>query len=150
MKIASLIALLHPLIILVATAVSSYVLVNDANANWAVKPSAWLNNPGYHGFSEMLYQYTSCAANNGSGFEGLGDNNIFWNVSAGLVNDTGPFSADYWSGGYSRYTCQQKIHTRVCRYTKKRQLNIRANDFGRDYNYLSAGILSFIGLRTYC
>src|SRR6202012_2426510 len=85
MKIAALIALLHPFIILVATAISSYVLVNYANANWAVKPSTWLNSPGYHGFSEMLYQYASSAANNGSGFEGLGDNNIFWNVSAGIV-----------------------------------------------------------------
>ena len=85
MKIATIIALLHPFLILVGTAISSYVLVNHANADWAVKPSAWLNNPGYHGFSEMLYQYTSCAANNGSGFEGLGDNNIFWNVSTGFV-----------------------------------------------------------------
>ncbi|HEX7412718.1 MAG TPA: potassium-transporting ATPase subunit KdpA [Bacteroidia bacterium] len=85
MKIATIIALLHPFLILVGTAISSYVLVNHANADWAVKPSAWLNNQGYHGFSEMLYQYTSCAANNGSGFEGLGDNNIFWNVSTGFV-----------------------------------------------------------------
>ena len=85
MKIATLIALLHPFLILVGTALSSYILVNHPDANWAVKPSAWLNNPGYHGFSEMLYQYTSCAANNGSGFEGLGDNNIFWNVSTGFV-----------------------------------------------------------------
>ena len=91
MKIASIIALLHPFIILVGTAVSSYVLVHMPNADWAVKPSAWLNNPGYHGFSEMLYQYTSSAANNGSGFEGLGDNNIFWNVSAGFVLLLGRF-----------------------------------------------------------
>ena len=45
----------------------------------------WLNNPGYHGLSEMLYEYTSCAANNGSGFEGLGDNTWFWNYSCGFV-----------------------------------------------------------------
>jgi len=91
MKIASLIALLHPFIILVGTAISSYVLVHMPNADWAVKPSAWLASPGYHGFSEMLYQYTSSAANNGSGFEGLGDNNIFWNVSAGFVMIFGRF-----------------------------------------------------------
>jgi K+-transporting ATPase ATPase A chain len=91
MKIASLIALLHPFIILVGTAISSYVLVHYANIGWAVKPSTWLNNPGYHGFSEMLYQYASSAANNGSGFEGLGDNNIFWNVSAGFVMILGRF-----------------------------------------------------------
>jgi K+-transporting ATPase ATPase A chain len=45
----------------------------------------WLNNPGFHGFSEMLYEYTSSAANNGSGFEGLGDNTPFWNISTGIV-----------------------------------------------------------------
>ncbi|MGZ5133724.1 MAG: potassium-transporting ATPase subunit KdpA [Flavitalea sp.] len=91
MKIASIIAILHPLLILSFTALSSYVLVYHPDANWAVKPSAWLNNPGYHGFSEMLYEYTSAAANNGSGFEGLGDNNIFWNVTSGFVLILGRF-----------------------------------------------------------
>ena len=85
MKIASLIALLHPFVILIGTAISTYVLVHFANAAWATKPSAWLNNPGFHGFSEMLYQYASSAANNGSGYAGLTANNIFWNVSTGLV-----------------------------------------------------------------
>jgi len=85
MKIASLIALLHPFIILVGTALASYVLVYFSNANWAVKPSAWLGNPGYHGFTEMLYQYTSSSASNGSGLGGLTANNIFWNVSTGFV-----------------------------------------------------------------
>ena len=47
--------------------------------------SANLNNPGFHGFSEMLYEYTSSAANNGSGFEGLGDNNPWWNITTGIV-----------------------------------------------------------------
>jgi potassium-transporting ATPase potassium-binding subunit len=85
MKIASVIALLHPLLILAGTALSSYILVHQPEADWAVKPSGWLNNPGYHGFSEMLYEYTSASANNGSGFEGLGDNNIFWNLTTGIV-----------------------------------------------------------------
>lgn len=85
MKIASIIAILHPLLILAFTASSSYILVHHPEADWAVKPGAWLNNPESHGFSEMLYEYTSSAANNGSGFEGLGDNNIFWNVTTGFV-----------------------------------------------------------------
>jgi K+-transporting ATPase ATPase A chain len=91
MKIASLIALLHPFIILTGTAIASYVMVHFPNINWAEKPSAWLNNPGYHGFSEMLYQFSSSAANNGSGYEGLADNSIFWNVSAGIVIFVGRF-----------------------------------------------------------
>ncbi len=91
MKIASIIAIVHPLIILAGTALSSYVLVNNGEADWAVKPANWLNNPSNHGFSEMLYEYTSAAANNGSGFEGLGDNNIFWNVTTGFVLMLGRF-----------------------------------------------------------
>ncbi len=85
MKIASLIALLHPFLILVGTSLASWILVNFPNANWSVKPSAWLNNPTYHGFSEMLYQFASASANNGSGYAGLTANNIFWNVSTGVV-----------------------------------------------------------------
>jgi K+-transporting ATPase ATPase A chain len=84
MKIATMIALLHPFLILVGTALSSYIFTNDPSVGW-------LNNPGYHGFSEMLYEYTSSAANNGSGFEGLGDNNWFWNITTGFVLILGRF-----------------------------------------------------------
>jgi potassium-transporting ATPase potassium-binding subunit len=44
-----------------------------------------LNNVGPHGFSEMLYEFSSASANNGSGFEGLGDNTVPWNVATGIV-----------------------------------------------------------------
>lgn len=91
MKIASLIALLHPFIILVGTSLAAYVLVHFPNAAWGTKPSAWLNNPSFHGFSEMLYQYASSAANNGSGYGGLTANNIFWNVTTGIVIFLGRF-----------------------------------------------------------
>jgi potassium-transporting ATPase potassium-binding subunit len=84
-KIAALVTLLSAFIIKGGTALAAYYFVYHANADWAVKPNAWLNNPGYHGFSEMLYQYTSSNANNGSGFEGLADNNPFWNITAGFA-----------------------------------------------------------------
>lgn len=80
MKIASIIALLHPLLILTGTALASYLYAHNPSAY-----GSWLNNPGHHGYSEMLYEFTSSSANNGSGFEGLGDNTPFWNVSCGLV-----------------------------------------------------------------
>lgn len=80
MKIAMMVALLHPFLILVGTALSSYLYAHNPQAY-----AAWLNNPGYHGFSEMLYEFTSSSANNGSGFEGLGDNTPFWNLSTGIV-----------------------------------------------------------------
>lgn len=90
-KIAALITLLSPFLILAGTAIASYVFTNHGNAAWAVQPKAWLNNPGFHGFSEMLYEVTSSNANNGSGFEGLGDNNIFWNVLTGVIIFLGRF-----------------------------------------------------------
>ena len=82
MKLASLALLWHPLAILVGTAIASYVWAHTPNPDTAL---VWLKNPGPHGFSEMLYEFSSSAANNGSGFEGLGDNTPFWNIACGLV-----------------------------------------------------------------
>ncbi len=81
-KLASLALLWHPLAILVGSAVACYVWATTADPGTAL---VWLKNPGPHGFSEMLYEFTSAAANNGSGFEGLGDNTPFWNIATGLV-----------------------------------------------------------------
>jgi K+-transporting ATPase ATPase A chain len=89
MKIASIVALLHPFIILVGTALAAYLFVHAPE--FVASEGGWLNNPGYHGLGEILYEYTSSAANNGSGFEGLGDNTWFWNVSCGFVMILGRF-----------------------------------------------------------
>ncbi len=83
-KIAMLVALLSPLLTLGGAALAAWMQVQDPAL-------PWLNNPGFHGFSEMLYEMTSANANNGSGFEGLGDNNPFWNISTGLVMLLGRF-----------------------------------------------------------
>ena len=83
MKVASIVALLHPFVILVGTALAAYLFVHAPG--FVAAEGGWLNNAGFHGLSEMLYEFTSCAANNGSGFEGLGDNTWFWNVSCGIV-----------------------------------------------------------------
>jgi len=76
MKIAMMIALLHPFLILTGVALSTAFPELGAST---------LNNPGYHGFSEIVYEFTSSASNNGSGFEGLGDNNPWWNITTGIV-----------------------------------------------------------------
>lgn len=76
MKIAMIIALAHPFLILVGTALAAAMPQYTA---------ATLANPGFHGFSEILYEYTSASANNGSGFEGLGDNTPWWNISTSIV-----------------------------------------------------------------
>jgi K+-transporting ATPase ATPase A chain len=74
-KLAAFALLAHALFILGGTAI------------FAVTPwgAATLNNVGPHGFSEILYEFSSSSANNGSGFEGLGDNTVPWNVATGIV-----------------------------------------------------------------
>jgi potassium-transporting ATPase potassium-binding subunit len=82
-KLAMLTMLIHPLLILAATGLF-------AATDWGAKTVA---NPGSHGFSEILYEFTSSAANNGSGFEGLADNNPPWNIACGIVLLLGRFPA---------------------------------------------------------
>lgn len=83
MKIASIVALLHPFLILAGTALAAWLWVRAPQ--FVAREGGWLCNNGYHGLSEMLYEFTSSAANNGSGFEGLGDNTWFWNISSAVV-----------------------------------------------------------------
>ncbi|MGM0804111.1 MAG: potassium-transporting ATPase subunit KdpA [Bacillota bacterium] len=75
MKLITIALLAHPLIILGPTALAFMTELGKGA----------ISNPGFHGISQVLYEYTSAAANNGSGFEGLGDNTPFWNISTGLV-----------------------------------------------------------------
>lgn len=75
MRLVVLALIAHPLLILGGTAIF-------AATPWGVDA---LNNAGAHGFSEILYEFSSAAANNGSGFEGLGDNTVPWNIATGLV-----------------------------------------------------------------
>lgn len=75
MKLAALCIIIHPLLILAFSAL-------------AVSLQSGLDgitNPGYHGLTQVLYEFSSSAANNGSGFEGLADNTLFWNITCGLV-----------------------------------------------------------------
>jgi K+-transporting ATPase ATPase A chain len=74
MKLAALALLLHPLLILGGTA---WFVVSSYGAET-------VSNPGSHGFSQVLYEMSSAAANNGSGFEGLADNTKPWNLVTGL------------------------------------------------------------------
>jgi len=74
-KLAAFAMLAHSFLILGGTAIF-------AATEWG---TGTLNNAGPHGFSEMLYEFSSASANNGSGFEGLGDGNPPWNIATGLV-----------------------------------------------------------------
>jgi K+-transporting ATPase ATPase A chain len=77
MKLAALALLIHPLMILAPTGLF-------AATDWGTKAE---NNPGPHGFSEVMYEFTSASANNGSGFEGLGDT---WGFNNPADNPSSP------------------------------------------------------------
>ncbi|MFW6256638.1 MAG: potassium-transporting ATPase subunit KdpA [Bacillota bacterium] len=74
-KIAALIILLLPVLVLFPTSLA--VVVRSGKEAIA--------NPGFRGFAEILYEMFSAAANNGSGFEGLADNNILYNTLNGFL-----------------------------------------------------------------
>jgi K+-transporting ATPase ATPase A chain len=80
-KMVSIAILVMPILTLAATALASITDVGRAA----------ILNPGPHGFSEILYGYTSMANNNGSTFGGLNANSLFYNVSGGLVMLLGRF-----------------------------------------------------------
>ncbi|MGO0884141.1 potassium-transporting ATPase subunit KdpA [Clostridioides difficile] len=75
MKLIALLIILHPLLILMFSGLSVAVPAGLEG----------ISNPGFHGLSQVLYEFASSAANNGSGFEGLGDNTMFWNITTGIV-----------------------------------------------------------------
>ena len=83
MKLVALVLIVHPLLILGFSAL-------------AVSTQAGLegiSNPGFHGLSQVLYEFSSASANNGSGFEGLSDNSYFWNITTGLAMFFGRYIA---------------------------------------------------------
>lgn len=83
MKLVVLVLIVHPLLILGFSALA--VCVPEGLAG--------ITNPSFHGLSQVLYEYASSAANNGSGFEGLADNSYFWNITTGLAMFFGRYIA---------------------------------------------------------
>ncbi|WP_026888317.1 potassium-transporting ATPase subunit KdpA [Clostridium beijerinckii] len=74
-KLIALAIIIHPFLILMFSALALI----------APQGLAGISNPGFHGLSQIVYQFTSSAANNGSGFEGMADNTLFWNTTTGIV-----------------------------------------------------------------
>lgn len=67
------------------------VILGFTSVALAVPGLAGNSNPGFHGISQVFYEYVSAFANNGSGFEGLGDATTWWNVSCAAVLAAGRF-----------------------------------------------------------
>ena len=83
MKLTALCIIIHPFLILTFSAI-------------AVATQGGLEgitNSGFHGLTQVLYEFSSSAANNGSGFEGLADNTMFWNITTGLAMFFGRYLA---------------------------------------------------------
>ncbi|WP_032878716.1 potassium-transporting ATPase subunit KdpA [Acinetobacter colistiniresistens] len=80
-KLLALVILLQPVVILGLTAIA--IAFPSLTAN---------SNPAFHGISQVFYEYVSAYANNGSGFEGLGDNTLWWNLSASVALLVGRYS----------------------------------------------------------
>ncbi|MEG2877628.1 MAG: potassium-transporting ATPase subunit KdpA [Comamonas sp.] len=81
-KLLAVLVLWQPLVILGFTAVTLAIPSLTGNSN-----------PGFHGISQVFYEYVSAFANNGSGFEGLGDATPWWNVSCAIVLAAGRYPA---------------------------------------------------------
>jgi len=75
--LASVVLLVHPIAILIPSAIT--LLAPDSLTGIT---GAGISNPGFHGLSQVVYEYASAAANNGSGFGGLGTANPWWNLTA--------------------------------------------------------------------
>ena len=83
MKLVAIVLIVHPLLIL---GFSALAVMTGAGMEG-------ITNEGFHGLSQVLYEYASSAANNGSGFEGLADNTVFWNITTGLAMFFGRYIA---------------------------------------------------------
>ncbi|QLE47484.1 potassium-transporting ATPase subunit A [Nostoc sp. C057] len=69
--LASVVLLIHPILVLIPSAIALAYPISLSG----------ISNSGHHGISQVVYEYASAAANNGSGLEGLRDNTLWWNLS---------------------------------------------------------------------
>ncbi|QHG15202.1 potassium-transporting ATPase subunit KdpA [Nostoc sp. ATCC 53789] len=69
--LASVVLLIHPILVLIPSAIALAYPISLSG----------ISNSGHHGISQVVYEYASAAANNGSGLEGLKDNTLWWNLS---------------------------------------------------------------------
>jgi K+-transporting ATPase ATPase A chain len=88
MQIAVGVSVASIMVPLVLAAIASYVYIHYPGGNDQLN---WLTNKGPHGFTTMFYEYVSSVAGNGSGFEALGDNTVFWNTTTAFAMLSGRF-----------------------------------------------------------
>ena len=116
MKMASIMMLIPVLLVLVGTAIAVIIAAGKAT----------VFNPGAHGFSEVLYAFSSASNNNGSAFAGLGANTPFYNTALGIVM----FFARYWLAIPALAIAGSLAH--------KKKVPCRRRDFGRPIPHSSS------------
>jgi K+-transporting ATPase ATPase A chain len=130
MKMSSLAILIVPLVVLGGTAIA---VMSDAGR-------ATIANPGAHGFSEVLYAFSSAGNNNGSAFAGLGANTPFYNTMLGIA---------MWLG---RYTVLIPVMAMAGSLAGKKRLAVTAGTMpthGPLFVVLLIGTVLLIGLLNY-
>ncbi|HIK08305.1 MAG TPA: potassium-transporting ATPase subunit A [Trichormus sp. M33_DOE_039] len=73
--LASVVLLIHPILVLIPSAIALAYPFSLSG----------ITNTGFHGISQVVYEYASASANNGSGLEGLADNTLWWNLSTSIT-----------------------------------------------------------------
>ena len=136
-KLALIALLVHPLVILFPTGLF-------AATNWGIKAES---NPGPHGFSQIVYQFSSDSANNGSAFDGLGvtyglNNNpspapeaVPWDIAAGFVIMFGRFLPIIAPIAMAGFLGMKKSHTIRTGYFARRHLYLRMSSVRHDRNH---------------
>jgi potassium-transporting ATPase potassium-binding subunit len=130
MKLIAIAILAHPFLILIPSAIA---LISPQGL-------AGISNPGFHGLTQILYQYTSSAANNGSGFEGMLDNTPFWNISTGIVMFFG------------RYVSIIALLAVSGSLAKKRAVPVGIGTFRTDnmlFSFILAAVVIIVGALTF-
>lgn len=129
-KLLSLALLIHPILILIPSALALNIPQGAES----------ISNGSYHGISQVVYQFASSAANNGSGFEGLADNTLFWNLSTSVVMFLG------------RYLSMIILLAVAASMAKKKTLRETDGTFRTDngtFGVIFIGIILIVGALTF-
>jgi potassium-transporting ATPase potassium-binding subunit len=153
--LASVILLVHPIAVLIPTAITLTfpdflsTFTNSAAIDPKILAAAWndsgASNPSFHGLSQIVYEYTSAAANNGSGFEGLADSQpaltgLWWNLSTCISLLIG------------RYIPIVALLLLAENMTKKQPVPLTAGTLRTDtvlFTSVTAGIILILGALTF-
>ncbi|MEH2277286.1 MAG: potassium-transporting ATPase subunit KdpA [Nostoc sp.] len=128
--LASVVLLIHPIVVLIPSAIALAYPISLSG----------ISNTGYHGISQVVYEYASAAANNGSGLEGLKDNTLWWNLST-LVSLIG-----------GRYIPMIAILLLADRMSRKQQVQETPATLRTDslvFTGITAGVTLVLGVLTF-